>query len=154
MKRKLLDRRRFIQAAGGMTLALPLMSSLRARGTPAAFPKRLVTMYTPNGQITDRWHPKSVTSETDFVLSDTHQPLATHKDRMTLFRGIDLVIADVPSGGPGGPHQRSSCRGSLHSCQTRSGAASNSASIVIVSNLASLRTAVTVIGLSPSLIRV
>ncbi len=106
MKRRLLDRRRFIQAAGGMTLALPLLSSLRARGTPAAFPKRLVTMYTPNGQITNTWHPKTVTSETDFVLNDAHEPLASIKDRMTYFRGIDLTIADVPNGGPGGPHQR------------------------------------------------
>jgi hypothetical protein len=106
MKRKLLDRRRFIQAAGGMTLALPLLSSLRARGTPSAFPKRLVTMYTPNGQITNTWHPTAVTSETDFVLNQAHLPLEAMKSRLTLFRGIDLVIADVTGGGPGGPHQR------------------------------------------------
>ena len=109
MKRRILDRRRFIQAAGGMTLALPLLSSLRARGTPAPFPKRLVTMYTPNGQITSAWHPQTVTSETDFVLNEIHEPLAAHKDRMVLFKGIDLAIADQPAsegGGPGGPHQR------------------------------------------------
>ncbi|HEX6272911.1 MAG TPA: DUF1552 domain-containing protein [Polyangiaceae bacterium] len=108
-RRRLLDRRRFIQAAGGMTLALPLLSSLRARGTPAAFPKRLVTMYTPNGQITDAWHPKTVNSETDFVLNECHEPLAAHKERMVLFEGIDLSIADQvmsEGGGPGGPHQR------------------------------------------------
>ena len=106
MKRPLLDRRRFIQAAGGMTLALPLLSSLRARGTPAAFPKRLVTMYTPNGQITSAWHPQTVNSPTDFVLNEIHEPLAAHKQRMVLFKNIDLKIADQPNGGPGGPHQR------------------------------------------------
>jgi hypothetical protein len=109
MKRRILDRRRFIQAAGGMTLALPLLSSLRARGTPAPFPKRLVTMYTPNGQITGAWHPQTVTSETDFVLNEIHEPLAHHRNRMVLFKGIDLSIADAPAsegGGPGGPHQR------------------------------------------------
>jgi hypothetical protein len=109
MKRRIIDRRRFIQAAGGMTLALPLLSSLKARGTPAPFPKRLVTMYTPNGQITSAWHPKTVTSATDFVLNEIHEPLAAHKNRMLLFKNIDLSIADQPSaqgGGPGGPHQR------------------------------------------------
>jgi hypothetical protein len=109
MNRRLLDRRRFIQAAGGMTLALPLLSSLRARGAPTPFPKRLVTMYTPNGQITNAWHPETVNSETDFVLNEVHEPLAAHKNRMVLFKNIDLKIADQPAtsgGGPGGPHQR------------------------------------------------
>src|SRR2546428_11479064 len=49
----------------------------------------------------------------------------------------------------GGPHQRSSWRGSAHSCQMRSTDASNSASIVRVSLLGSLRTAVTVIVCAP-----
>jgi hypothetical protein len=102
------DRRRFIKAAGGMTLALPLLSSLKgARGAPTAFPKRLITMYTPNGQITDAWHPTSVTSETSFTLNETHKPLEALKDRMVLFSGIDLVIADATGAdAPGGPHQR------------------------------------------------
>jgi len=73
-----------------MTLALPLLSSLRARGTPAAFPKRLITMYTPNGQISDAWFPKTVTSETDFVLNEIHEPLAAHRDKLVLFKGLDI----------------------------------------------------------------
>jgi hypothetical protein len=89
-----------------MTLALPLLSSLRARGTPAPFPKRFITMYTPNGQISDTWFPKTVTSETDFVLNEAHEPLAAHRDKLTLFKGLDLAIADEAGGGPGGPHQR------------------------------------------------
>jgi hypothetical protein len=105
-RRSLFDRRRFLQAAGGMTLALPLLSSLRARGTPAPFPKRFITMYTPNGQISDTWFPKTVTSETDFVLNEAHEPLAAHRDKLVLFKGLDLAIADEAGGGPGGPHQR------------------------------------------------
>jgi hypothetical protein len=60
-------------------------------------------MYTPNGQITSAWHPQTVTSETDFVLNEIHQPLEAFKDKLTLFKGIDLASAE---GGPGGPHQR------------------------------------------------
>jgi hypothetical protein len=109
VNRRILDRRRFIQAAGGMTLALPLLSSLRARGAPSAFPKRLITMYTPNGQITSAWHPKTVRSPTDFDLNEIHEPLAAHKQRMLLFKNVDLKIADevvTDGGAPGGPHQR------------------------------------------------
>jgi hypothetical protein len=105
MKRIGLDRRRFLKAAGGMTLALPLLSSLRARGAPSVFPKRLITMYTPNGQITGAWHPQTVTSETNFVLNEIHEPLEALKSKLLLFKGIDLTIADA-TGFPGGPHQR------------------------------------------------
>jgi hypothetical protein len=105
MTARSLDRRRFLKAAGGMTLALPLLSSLRARGAAAPFPKRLVTMYTPNGQISSAWHPQTVNSETDFVLNEIHEPLAAHKDKLVLFKGLDLKVADA-NGFPGGPHQR------------------------------------------------
>jgi hypothetical protein len=106
MSSRRVDRRRFLKAAGGMTLALPLLSSLKgARGAPTAFPKRLITMYTPNGQITDAWHPTNVTSETAFTLNETHLPLESLKNQMVLFSGIDLKIADA-TGSPGGPHQR------------------------------------------------
>ena len=108
MSSRRVDRRRFIKAAGGMTLALPLLSSLKgARGAPTAFPRRLITMYTPNGQITDAWHPTDVTGETTFTLNETHQPLEAFKNRMVLFSGIDLKIADATGAdAPGGPHQR------------------------------------------------
>jgi hypothetical protein len=85
-----------------MAVALPLLPSLRAQGQSTASAKRLVTMYTPNGQITNAWGPSSG-GVTDFVLNEIHEPLEAHRSRLTLVKGLDLKTA---AGGPGGPHQR------------------------------------------------
>jgi hypothetical protein len=102
LTRRRIGRRRFLRAASGMAVALPLLPSLRAHGQAEAPPKRLVTMYTPNGQITNAWWPASG-GETDFVLNEAHQPLADHRSRLTFVKGLELKTA---TGGPGGPHQR------------------------------------------------
>jgi len=102
VKPRRIDRRLFLRAASGAAVALPLLPSLRAKGAPAPAPKRLITMYTPNGQIHDGWWPTSG-GETDFTLNEAHTPLAAHRDRLTLLRNVDLKSA---GGGPGGPHQR------------------------------------------------
>lgn len=102
MTRRRIGRRHFLRAASGMAVALPLLPSLQAKGQSTAAPKRLVTMYTPNGQITNAWWP-TTGGEKDFVLNEIHEPLAAHRSRVTLVQGIDLVTA---AGGPGGPHQR------------------------------------------------
>ena len=102
MTQRRIGRRHFLRAASGMAVALPLLPSLRAQGQSTAPPKRLVTMYTPNGQITNAWWPSSG-GVTDFVLNEIHQPLEAHRSRLTLVKGLDLKTA---AGGPGGPHQR------------------------------------------------
>ncbi|HEY3498708.1 MAG TPA: DUF1552 domain-containing protein [Polyangiaceae bacterium] len=102
MKRPLASRRHFLRAASGLAVALPLLPSLRARGQTAEFPKRLVTMYTPNGQIHETWWPAELPGGA-FTLNQAHAPLAPHQNRLTLLRGVDLQSAQ---GGPGGPHQR------------------------------------------------
>jgi hypothetical protein len=102
LNRRCIGRRHFLRAASGMAVALPLLPSLSAKGQSTDAPKRIVTMYTPNGQITNAWWPTS-TPGTDLVLNEIHQPLAAHKARMTFVRGLDLKTA---VGGPGGPHQR------------------------------------------------
>jgi len=102
VRNRRLGRRHFLRAASGLAVAVPLLPSLRARGQEAAAPKRLVTMYTPNGQIHSAWWP-TAGGEKDFVLNDIHAPLAAHRDRLTLLKNVDLESAAV---GPGGPHQR------------------------------------------------
>jgi hypothetical protein len=102
LTRRRIGRRHFLRAASGMAVALPLLPSLRAHGQSEPPPKRLVTMYTPNGQITNAWWPTSG-GGADFVLNEIHQPLAEHRSRLTLVKGLDLKTA---AGGPGGPHQR------------------------------------------------
>ena len=104
MNRRAFSRRNFLRAASGMAVALPLLPSLRARADVSPFPKRLVTMYTPNGQIHSTWWPTlGAGGPTDFTLNRAHTPLEAHKQRLTLLGGVDLLSA---AGGPGGPHQR------------------------------------------------
>lgn len=97
------SRRTVLRAASGAVLSLPLLPSLRARAQEAVYPKRFITMYTPNGVIHDGWWPTGVTSETDFTLSQSHAPLAPYRDRLLILSGLDMKVAAV---GPGGPHQR------------------------------------------------
>jgi len=100
-----ISRRNVLRAASGALLALPVLPSLRAqaRAEEPAPPKRFVTMYTPNGVIHDGWWPTAVTSETDFTLSSSHEPLKSYKDRLLLLGGLEMKVALE---GAGGPHQR------------------------------------------------
>jgi len=101
-----ISRRNVLRAASGAVLALPLLPSLGTRAARAqaeAAPKRLVTMYTPNGVIHDGWWPTAVSSESEFQLSSSHEPLRPYKDRLLLLGGLEMKVA---ADGPGGPHQR------------------------------------------------
>jgi len=101
------SRRTLLRAASGAALALPLLPSLRrsAGAQSADVPKRFVTMYTPNGVIHEDWWPTAVTSETDFQLSTSHQPLKPYQDRLLILGGLEMKIANAEDGA-GGPHQR------------------------------------------------
>ena len=104
MKHWVISRRNVRRAASGAALALPLLPSLRdARAQSQEYPKRFITMYTPNGVIHEGWFPTPGASETDFTLSASHQPLAPYRDRLLLLSGLEMKVAAV---GPGGPHQR------------------------------------------------
>src|SRR6188474_1881909 len=95
-----LSRRTLLRAASGAVLALPLLPSLRARAQEVTFPKRFITMYTPNGVIHDGWWPTAVTSETEFELSQSHTPLLPYRDRLLILSGLEMKVAAM---GPGGP---------------------------------------------------
>jgi hypothetical protein len=100
------SRRNLLRAASGAALALPLLPSLRGRAEAAAeAPKRFITMYTPNGVIHEDWWPTSVVSDSDFVLSKSHEPLKSYKDRLLILGGVEMKVASQGDG-PGGPHQR------------------------------------------------
>lgn len=97
-----LSRRQWLGASAA-GLGLPLLSSLKARSEQPAFPKRFLTVYTPNGRIHDAWFPANVVSETEWDLGESMQPLAAFRDRLLILRGVDLAVTVT---GPGGPHQR------------------------------------------------
>jgi hypothetical protein len=104
MSRPHISRRNLLRAASGAALALPLLPSLRpARAQAQVFPKRFVTMYTPNGVIHEGWWPTAGATETDFTLSASHLPLAPYRDRLLILGGLEMKVAAI---GPGGPHQR------------------------------------------------
>jgi hypothetical protein len=101
-----ISRRNLLRAASGAALALPLLPSLgsrRARAEASVAPKRFVSMYTPNGVIHEGWWPTAVTSEKDFELAFSHEPLQPYKDRLLILGGLEMKVA---LSGAGGPHQR------------------------------------------------
>lgn len=94
-----------LHAAGGALVALPLMDSLRAEDRAAPPPKRLVLLYNPNGTVEKDWWPEAGASESDFTLGRIHAPLAPHRERLLIFRGVHSHVAQR-SDNNGGPHQR------------------------------------------------
>jgi hypothetical protein len=64
-----------------------------------------VIIYNPNGTIQDAFWPANATSETAFELGEILAPLAAHKDRLLLLKGLAIKVAQGEVG-PGGPHQR------------------------------------------------
>jgi hypothetical protein len=110
MSQSFLTRRNLLRGAG-VTLALPLLESLgcsREEARPglgqasqkATFPKRLLVIYTPNGNF-------DLPAQVDFSAASSfagtyYEPLEPFKHKLLLLRGLDLKAHDQP---PGEPHQ-------------------------------------------------
>lgn len=106
MSRLILPRRNFLRGLGGVSLALPLMSSLgcapdeqkqleklgRAQQRAGEYPKRFIFIYTPNGNYTPPTQ--------DF--SGYWETLLPLREKITILKGIDLAVCNLP---PGEPHQ-------------------------------------------------
>lgn len=90
-----LTRRALLRGASGAALALPLLHSLDARGQAAVFPKRIVFVYTPNGNV---FLPPTMSFAGSML-----EPLQPFASKMVLISGLDLLAQE---GGPGEPHQR------------------------------------------------
>lgn len=107
-RRPILTRRTFLRGVGGVSLGLPLFSSLGCEEVPApdgrirrvqqagTFPKRIVIVYTPNGN----W--EGLPSSMDFAGS-IMEPLIPFKDKLLVLRGLDLSVHNQA---PGEPHQQ------------------------------------------------
>ena len=103
MNQRALSRRRFLKAAGGIVVALPILSSLRVRAQETVFPKRLILVFNPNGTIQDEFWPTNILSESVFNLGPILAPLERHRDKLLLLKGLTIRVASM---GPGGPHQK------------------------------------------------
>jgi len=78
------------------------MQPLKARAADAT-PKRLLTMFSPNGQVPEIWLPSG--GETDFTLSKCLAPLEAHKSRLIILDGINNDASkDQTFGGHQGSH--------------------------------------------------
>lgn len=84
---------------------VPWLETTEARANPEKPPLRLVLFYNPNGTVPSAWAPTEVVSATDFRLGPIHEPFARFRERLTLFRGLDNLVALDPDN-HGGPHQR------------------------------------------------
>lgn len=80
-----ISRRTFLRAAG-VCLALPWLESGEPGAAATAPPKRAVFVFLPNGVNMWKFHPE--TAGKDFALSDTLQPLAPVRDRLSILSGL------------------------------------------------------------------
>lgn len=108
VKGPMLLRRNFLRNVGGAALAMPLLSSLgcsqqssreaeqlgRASLADNGFPKRLICVYTPNGNFA---FPKSLD-----LAGTQYEALIPFKDKLLFLNGLDLLSQNNP---PGEPHQ-------------------------------------------------
>src|SRR5262249_1184301 len=105
-----LARRHFLQGSAGVSLALPLMSSLGCgkqitrpedlgrvsqAATATAFPKRFLVFYMPNGNIE---MPPSMNFTGSIM-----EPLTPFKNKLIMIEGLDLSVHNQK---PGEPHQQ------------------------------------------------
>lgn len=106
-RRPVFARRSWLRGAGGLLLGLPLFESLGCDGRETkservsaatqklTFPKRLLVIYTPNGN----WE---LPTGMDFAGTPL-APLTPFRDKLLLLRGLDLNVCDTS---PGEPHQQ------------------------------------------------
>lgn len=101
-----LTRRQFLRGAGGITVGLPLLSSLlpRAARAQAAPPiKRFLVFFHPNGVIPNAWWPTPGATEAAFTLGRCHAAaLERHKSKLIFLKGVDMLSGKA---GPGERHQ-------------------------------------------------
>jgi hypothetical protein len=98
-----LPRRRLLQALGLGVGVGPILPLLNATGAEPSFPKRLILIFEPDGApakdyntVVD-WKPQG--AETDFTLSEMHEPLEAIKNKLVVPWGLKLS-----AGGAGENH--------------------------------------------------
>lgn len=94
-----LNRRSALKTLGLSAAALPFVPALRAN-TPEAKPgQRIIFVFSPNGTIPDEFWPDA--TGPDFAFKRILEPLAAHRDRTLMLRGISNKVR-----GDGDGHMR------------------------------------------------
>jgi hypothetical protein len=87
------SRRRALQMLGLGAAAAPFVPLLNASGQEAAYPKRLVLIYTPHGTIYDNWKPTG--SQTSFTLGPILSPLTPFQSKLNILDGLQIIHSAV-----------------------------------------------------------
>ena len=97
---KSLPRRTFLRGAAGAALALPVLDSMTpALSAAAAQPARLAFIYHPVGMIMDKWTPKSVGDNIEFM--PAAKALEPFRDNLNILTGLAQVQGRALGDGPG-----------------------------------------------------
>lgn len=105
-----LPRRTFLRGLG-TAVALPVLDAMlpaRARAATAVaktFPKRIAWIYVPNGANMADWTP--ATTGRDYAMPSILEPLAAHRESLTVVSGLANRMGDEHGDG-GGAHARAS----------------------------------------------
>jgi Protein of unknown function (DUF1552) len=85
---KALSRRTLLRGAGGIAMALPFLDAMstRRRARAAGVAKRFIVFFSANGTIMDHWAPTG--ADTSYTFSPILAPLAPHRDRLLILRGL------------------------------------------------------------------
>jgi len=106
---KHIHRRHFLKGVG-VALALPMLDAMvpatfgqALKAVAAKSPQRLSFVYVPNGIVMDNWTP--TTEGADFALPSILQPLASHRQQLSVITGLMDHQAEALGDG-GGDHAR------------------------------------------------
>ncbi len=95
-----ISRRRFIEATGGALGMVAFANAFEAMAQGVDSPRRVVIIQRPVGTVYENWWPTG--EGTSFTPSRILSRFDDHRERMIVFRGLDLPT----SGGVGGGHER------------------------------------------------
>ncbi|HEX2730623.1 MAG TPA: DUF1552 domain-containing protein [Polyangiaceae bacterium] len=87
-----MNRRRFLQGAGGAALMAPFLPSLlpKAARAQSAFPTRMVMYFTHNGCLLDNYRKTDRTGALDLSGLSTFEPLVGMEQKMLQIRGLAM----------------------------------------------------------------
>jgi hypothetical protein len=99
LESKSLSRRTVLRGIGA-TIALPFLDAMVPAAKAAARPaNRFLTFYVPNGMAMEYWSPKG--EGTAFELSPILEPLAPHRDQLTILSGLHASWNYIHAGASG-----------------------------------------------------
>ncbi|MDX2055946.1 MAG: DUF1552 domain-containing protein [Polyangiaceae bacterium] len=93
-----IPRRGLLRGAGGVAIGLPFLaqSHRSVLAAPGSHPQRLVVVFHGQGTMLDRFTP--ATTGQGFELPPLLQPLAAHKQKLTVISGLDNKVASAMGG--------------------------------------------------------